>query len=109
MKRVIYHRHGGTVTPTHVGHATDRGVPYWYVRCDVAWDDGGHSKALLVSPTQLVYRADVSGSEAALHGLMKRMNQYLAGAGEWLKTPRRLRSGVVIHWQSNEKSGEQEL
>lgn len=105
----IFHKFGGRVTPTHVGHKTDdRGIPYWYVRGNVQWDDGGESAGTEIAPNALCVGdgADELPGHQQLNAVLDAMNKYLGEAGAWLREPKRMRGGVMIHWMPHEKAGE---
>lgn len=105
----ILHKFGGRVTPTHVGHKTGKdGVPYWYVRGDVQWDDGTASAGSEISPSHLCVSdgADELPGHQQINAVLDELNQYLAKAGGYLREPKRMRGGAMIHWLPHEKNGE---
>jgi hypothetical protein len=100
---MIEHKHGGVVTPTHLGHNTDdKGVPYWYVKGDVKWSDGSESKGLEIAPYALCHGEDSADFDA----LLEKMSDYLRTAGNYIP-PTRIRGGYIIHWKpAKEKHAE---
>lgn len=104
----ILHRHGGKITRlTHVGHATDRGVGYWFFVGDIEWDDGGKSEAREIGPN-LVCEDGSKESHDRVVRLMAHLNDYLAAAGEWHE-PKRKSGGRQASWTPRERAGRREL
>ena len=97
----LLHKHGGRIVEVAaVGHHTDHdGVPYWYLKCAVEWDDGkGISpRQYEIAPDRLAY--DQTKHEANKEGsaVLDALSKYLRERGRWLKKGK-WKGDKLIHW-----------
>ena len=101
----LSHRFGGEVIAIHsVGHATEKGVGFWFFHGDIKWSGSGKVACdREIGPSALCIDGDKPEAKAELNSILDALNHYLGTEGRW--HDQKSRGDLVYSWTPKKKEG----